>query len=203
MAAKEPTKKSGPTTLVAGGFVVAAAAIAWFGMNASTPAAADLPIVTVSAIGRPATQESEVAGVATGGLPTRIVVPSAGVDSSIAEVGVVRDGDRSMWETAWRAAGHHHDSAMPGQPGNMVITGHVSVADRNNIAVFHNLDEVAEGDLVEVYSGDALYSYRVSKIMVVSPGAVKLLRSDMNSTVTLITCTKDLKHRLVVVGTLS
>jgi LPXTG-site transpeptidase (sortase) family protein len=85
----------------------------------------------------------------------------------------------------------------------MVITGHVSVADRGNLAVFHNLEDVAEGDLVEVYSGDQVYSYRVSKVMVVSPTAVKLLRSDLDSTVTLITCTKDLKNRLVVVGTLA
>jgi len=31
---------------------------------------------------------------------------------------------------------------------------------------------------------------------------VKLLRSDQMATVTLITCTRDLKSRLVVVGTL-
>jgi sortase A len=182
---------------------VAAAAIAWFGMRSAPSGPADLPIVTAAGDVRSAREESDVAGVSTGGLPTRIVVPSAGVDTSIAEVGIVRANGQSVWETAWRAAGHHLDSAMPGQLGNMVITGHVSVADRGNLAVFHNLEDVAEGDLVEVYSGDQVYSYRVSKVMVVSPTAVKLLRSDLDSTVTLITCTKDLKNRLVVVGTLA
>jgi LPXTG-site transpeptidase (sortase) family protein len=203
MTANSPNRKPTPSTFVAVGFVVAAAAIAWFGMRSAPSGPADLPIVTAAGDVRSAREESDVAGVSTGGLPTRIVVPSAGVDTSIAEVGIVRANGQSVWETAWRAAGHHLDSAMPGQLGNMVITGHVSVADRGNLAVFHNLEDVAEGDLVEVYSGDQVYSYRVSKVMVVSPTAVKLLRSDLDSTVTLITCTKDLKNRLVVVGTLA
>jgi sortase A len=95
------------------------------------------------------------------------------------------------------------DSALPGQPGNMVISGHVSVASRQNLAVFKHLDRVAEGDTIAVYSGHDLYRYTVSQVMVVEPDAVNLMKSSAGSTVTLITCTKDLKHRLVVIGTLS
>jgi sortase (surface protein transpeptidase) len=39
--------------------------------------------------------------------------------------------------------------------------------------------------------------------MVVPPDAVHLLRSDSGAAVTLITCTRDLRNRLVVVGTLA
>ncbi|MGE3076458.1 MAG: sortase [Dehalococcoidia bacterium] len=202
MSATPAARKPSSSTLLAGAFVLAAAAIAWFGMNGDAPGPRDLPIVTAAAAERP-TPDSAVAGVSMGGLPTRIVVPSAGVDTPISEVGIVNDGGRAVWETAWRAAGHHFDSAMPGQLGNMVITGHVSVADRSNVAVFHSLDGVSEGDLVEVFSGDDMYTYRIDKVMVVAPGSVKLLRSDSTATVTLITCTKDLKNRLVVVGTLA
>lgn len=203
MTATMPAKKPSLSTLVAGGFVLAAAAITWFGMTGSgSSAAGSEPTVTSAGDQRPARLESSVAGVSTGGLPTRIVVPSAGVDAAVAEVGVTVAGGKAAWETAWRAAGHHLDSAMPGQPGNMVITGHVSVADRSNLAVFKQLDKVAEGDTVEVYSGDQIYRYSVSKVMVVPPSAVKLLRSSSESTVTLVTCTRDLKNRLVVVGTL-
>jgi LPXTG-site transpeptidase (sortase) family protein len=85
----------------------------------------------------------------------------------------------------------------------MVITGHVSVADRANVAVFQNLETVAEGDLVEVFSGEQRYTYQVDRVLVVPPSAVKLLRSDATSTVTLITCTRDLKNRLVVIGKLT
>jgi LPXTG-site transpeptidase (sortase) family protein len=196
-------RKLSPSTLVAGGFVFAAAVIAWFGLSGSASSPAEQPIVTSAGNERPARPVAAVAGVSTGGLPTRIVVPAAGVDASIAEVGVTVQSGKAAWETAWRAAGHHLDSAMPGQPGNMVITGHVSVADRSNLAVFRDLEGVAAGDVVEVFSGDQRYTYQVDRVLVVPPGAVKLLRSDSTSTVTLITCTKDLKNRLVVIGTLT
>ena len=189
-----------PANLVAGAFVAAAGLIAWFGMAGTTPPAhPPAEIVTIAKADGP---DPVVRRVSSGGLPTRIVVPSASVDAPIDEVGVTVIEGRASWETAWKAAGHHIDSALPGQPGNMVITGHVSVADRNNLAVFKQLDRVSEGDTVEVYSGDQVYRYAVSKVMVVPPSAVKLLRSNSGSTVTLITCTRDLKNRLVVVGTL-
>lgn len=141
-------------------------------------------------------------GLERGGLPTRVVVPAAGIDAAVSEVGVeARDGG-AVWQTAWRAAGHHLNSARPGQPGNMVLTGHVSVADRQNLAVFARLDAVRPGDVVEVFSGDRPYRYAVSRVFVVEPSAVHLLRSEPAASVTLITCTADLKKRLVVVGTL-
>jgi sortase A len=137
-----------------------------------------------------------------GGLPTRIVAASAGIDALITEVGLVESGGELAWETAWRAAGHHLDSARPGQPGNMVITGHVSVADARNLAVFSSLDRLAPGDVVEVYSGDRVHRYRVERVAVVPPTEVRVLRSDFASRVTLLTCTPDLENRLVVTGTL-
>jgi len=137
-----------------------------------------------------------------GGLPTRVVAPAAGIDATITEVGVVTGAGGPEWEIAWQAAGHHMNSARPGQPGNMVITGHVSVADSRNAAVFRTLDRLAPGDVIEVYSGDQVYRYSVERVMVVPPSAVGILRSDHVARVTLLTCTRDLKNRLVVVGTL-
>ncbi len=197
-----PKRNAMRSNLVAGAFVLGAAAIAWFGLAGDrTPGHEPGSIVTV-AKAEAAPDAAQVRRLSSSGLPTRIVVPSASVDASIAEVGVTVADGKASWETAWKAAGHHIDSALPGQPGNMVITGHVSVADHSNLAVFKQLDKVAEGDTVEVYSGDQVYRYAVSKVMVVPPSAVKLLRSSTESTVTLITCTHDLKNRLVVVGTL-
>jgi sortase A len=189
------------STAIAASLVLAAGAVAWF----STPGSSSTPTPgetqTMAAIA-PRSDGAPVASVSIGGLPTRIAVPEIGVDAPIAEVGVVMQDGKPQWETAWQAAGHHLDSALPGQPGNVVITGHVSVADRANLAVFSKLDKLAPGDVVEIYSGDNVYRYAVSNVAVVSPTAVKLLRSGEGSTVTLITCTKDLKRRLVVVGTL-
>lgn len=202
MKAARPSRKPSPSALVAGVFVLCAAGFAWFGTHAGSSATSAPAALTAAATGRPA-PVAAVAGVSLGGLPTRVVIPAANIDATVQEVGVtLRDG-KPAWETAWRAAGHHLDSALPGQLGNMVITGHVSVADRGNLAVFSQLDEVATGDVVEVYSGDDRFLYTVNKVLVVPPSAVKLLRSDSTATVTLVTCTKDLKNRLVVVGTLT
>ena len=196
-------KKPSRSVWVAALFMAGTGAIAWFG--ATGPGGADhraRPTGTIAAATAGDAPELAVRRVSQGSLPTRVVIGGAGIDANIAEVGVFDDGGRPAWETAWRAAGHHLDSALPGQPGNMVITGHVSVADRANAAVFRTLDSVSEGDVIEVYSGDAVYKYAVSRVSIVPPTAVKLLRSDQDSLVTLITCTKDLKNRLVVVGKL-
>jgi sortase A len=189
------------TAAVAIAAVLVAGAVAWFSTSGPSSPPPAGPTETLAAAA-PFAEAAPFAPISMGGLPTRIAVPGLGIDAPITEVGVVMQDGRPQWETAWRAAGHHLDSALPGQPGNMVITGHVSVADRANLAVFSKLDKLAPGDIVEVYSGDQLYRYAVSKISVVAPTAVKVLRSGEGSTVTLITCTKDLKRRLVVVGTL-
>jgi len=185
--------------------VAAAGGIVWFGTAGRGGAAPDSPRATETIAAAKPAQGYEVAvgRISQGSLPTRLVIGRAGIDTTIAEVGVVvDDGGRPIWETAWRAAGHHLDSALPGQPGNMVISGHVSVEDRANAAVFRTLDTVVEGDVIEVYSGETVYKYAVSRVSIVSPTTVRLLRSDQESLVTLITCTKDLKNRLVVVGKL-
>jgi sortase A len=198
---KSPGHKHSRSAAVAIATVLVAGAVAWFSTAgpSSTPPAG--PTETLAAAA-PLAEAALVAPLLMGGLPTRIAVPGLGIDAPVAEVGVFMQDGHPQWETAWRAAGHHLDSALPGQPGNMVITGHVSVADRANLAVFSKLDKLAPGDVVEVYSGDNVYRYAVSNISIVAPTAVKILRSKEGSTVTLITCTKDLKHRLVVVGTL-
>jgi LPXTG-site transpeptidase (sortase) family protein len=69
--------------------------------------------------------------------------------------------------------------------------------------VFATLDRVREGDEIVVYAGAAAYRYVVESIAVVDPEATEVLRSDARATVTLITCTRDLLHRLVVTGRLA
>ncbi len=198
-AAKESSRRS---TVIATLFVAAAGAIAWYGYHPSQPAGAEGPdhgqAVTLAAQDTPPVPAVRSAT----GLPTRVRIESAGIDASIAEVGVVEEADGPQWQTAWRSAGHHIDSSQPGNPGNVVLTGHVSVANPANLAVFANLDLVSVGDIVDVYSGDILHQYRVEDVEVVSPDNVNVLGNDHRSLVTLITCTHDLQNRLVVVGEL-
>ncbi len=204
--ARNVRSRTSSSSVVAAACVVAAGAIAWFGVS-STESSSPSARETVTLAGDPAAQSvaDPVAypSISRGGLPSRIVIPRAEVDAPVTEVGVVVEDGVARWETAWRAAGHHLDSALPGQPGNMVITGHVSVADRRNLAVFAALDSVVPGDAIEVYSGASRYVYTVREVLVVEPEAVHVLRSDSTATVTLVTCTRDLEHRLVVTGVLT
>lgn len=181
--------------------VAAAGVIAWYslGGDSNVPTAAD-PVTLPGET--PAAVMANPGRIAEGHLPTRLVVPTAGIDTTVAEVGVLLEDGEPVWETAWHAAGHHLNSARPGQPGNMVLTGHVSVASAATTPVFATLDRVAAGDVIEVHAGEDTYRYAVRDIQVVEPTATRLLRSDHRATVTLITCTPDLKHRLVVIGEL-
>ena len=192
-------KKSRSSTFFALLMVMAAGAITWYGLD-SGPVPQPTAFEPTSTIAAPPIR-AEAHGPESG-LPTRVVVPSAGIDTPIDEVGIVEEDGASYWQTAWRAAGHHIDSALPGNPGNVILTGHVSVADSRNLAVFQNLDLVTIGDIVEVYSGQVIYRYRIDTVLRVPPDTTDVLRNDHVSRLTLITCTSDLKDRLVVVGTL-
>lgn len=195
-----------PGNVTAAALVAAAGLVTWYGLSRTGDAPAAAPpatdTATLAASDLPETPTAAEPRAAAGNLPTRVVVAAAGIDAPVAEVGVSLAGEKPAWETAWRAAGHHIDSARPGQPGNVVITGHVSVADRTNVAVFRALDRVVAGDVVEVSAGDTVFRYRVDGVAVVSPSAVGVLRSGHAATLTLITCTRDLAHRLVVTATL-
>ena len=199
--AESPKRRSRGLVWAAALIVAAAGAVAWFGPW--TGSGSSRPRVESVTIAAPGPRAIAVSSLQIGGLPTRVIVSSVGIDAPISEVGVVVDNGEAEWETAWHAVGHHIDSALPGQPGNVVLTGHVSVADRHNLAAFARLDSVKEGDVVQVYSGDSVYRYRVDRVAVVPPDAVQVLRSSQASTITLLTCTHDLKNRLVVTGTLT
>jgi sortase A len=194
------------STIVASLMVAAAGLIAWTGLESShgssqaSPAAAIVPSSAEAAVGT--APAAAVQPDLQGTLPTRVVIRHAGIDTPISEVGIVREDGALAWQTAWRAAGHHLNSARPGQPGNMILTGHVSVADAKNLAVFQHLDRVAVGDEIQVYSGDRAFRYRVTTVRVAPPTAIEALDPDHRALVTLITCTRDLKQRLLVVGEL-
>ena len=188
------------SSLAAVGMVAAAGTLAWVGTRPTGATIEHVPQPAIVVLA-----EASIDGVALasqGGLPTRLIIPAASIDTSISEVGITLQDGQPVWQTAWRSVGHHINSARPGQPGNLVLSGHVSVSDPNNIPVFATLDAVHQGDVIEVLSGEKLYRYRVQTISVVAPSAVSLLKSGHASTITLITCTQDLKRRLVVVGTL-
>lgn len=101
--------------------------------------------------------------------PVRMAVPAIGLDIPVVEVAWVveeRNGIRtSAWETASYAAGHHVGSANPGEPGNVVLSGHHNVEGE----VFREVSSIGEpgarlrvGDEVVLYRADGLaFVYRI------------------------------------------
>jgi sortase A len=96
--------------------------------------------------------------------PTRIQIPSVGIDAPVVEVGykiVQIQGIKVIeWEVAEYAAGHHNTSANPGEGGNIVITGHNDWKGE----VFRTLERVKLGDEVILTSDAGVFRYRVTEI---------------------------------------
>lgn len=101
----------------------------------------------VVAIAPPAAPKTEsfnrVAGPIT---PSRLRIPSIGVDAQIGAVGLRSDGSMdvpdNLWTSSWLAKG-----PRPGQTGNVVIAGHRGVGTP---ALFSHLESVQPGDRIYV-----------------------------------------------------
>lgn len=79
--------------------------------------------------------------------PSRIRIPNIGVDAFVEHVGLTKDGamdtPHDFWNTAWYKLG-----AMPGEPGNAVIAGHVDYI--TSVAVFWNLKKLQPGNKIYI-----------------------------------------------------
>lgn len=109
--------------------------------------------------------------------PVRIQIPKIKIDSAVVS------GD--SWEPLKLGVGHHVGSALPGQRGNMVLSGHNDVYGE----VFRNLDRLEPGDMIVVSSISRDYVYIVQDRQIVNPDAVWVMdsRGDAKQ-LTLISC---------------
>jgi sortase A len=74
-----------------------------------------------------------------------------------------------------RGPGHLPGSALPGQPGTMLVSGHRSTYG----APFFRLDELGAGDAIEVVTRDATYTYTVAEVRVLDrPGSAWALADE-------------------------
>jgi Sortase domain len=91
--------------------------------------------------------------------PTRLVVPAAGVRSSIVRLGLNLDGTLEV-PTDFSVAGWYALGPKPGQRGAAVIVGHLD--SKTGPGVFYRLGEVALGNLIWVVSPNrAAIGFRV------------------------------------------
>ena len=144
--------------------------------------------------------------------PDRIVIPSIGVDAPVEVMGWIVKEDAngnpySEWLVPDYAVGWHKNSALPGQVGNAVFSGH------NNIAgeVFRYLADVKPGDEVILYVGETVYRYIVTEKYIVREKGVpyeqrlknaRFMAPTDDERVTLISCWpyETNTHRVIVIA---
>jgi len=96
--------------------------------------------------------------------------------------------------------GHMPDTALPGQPGNAVISGHRTTYGQP----FHELDQLQPGDLIEVETALGTHVYAVRETLVVAPTELSVTEPKPGAWLTLTTCHPKFsaRQRLVVVAEL-
>ncbi|GAA1748104.1 class E sortase [Nonomuraea sp. AD125B] len=107
-----------------------------------------------------------------------------------------------------KGPGHYPGSALPGQIGNFVVSGHRTTY----AAPFNRLDELERGDEIVVDAREARYTYRVTSQDVVEPDEVDVLAPvpgkpdirPIRAYITLSTCHPEYSaaQRLIVYGVL-
>ena len=147
-----------------------------------------------------------------GEAPKRLIIPSLGVDTEVVPVGfklVDESGELTReWETADYAAGYHDGSGLPGEKGNLVISGHNNIRGR----VFKLLERAKPGDAVYIDTASGRrYVYMVREQVIVPEAGVsdqqhrqnaRYLAQTDDSRLTLISCWPywTNTHRVIVVA---
>ena len=87
-------------------------------------------------------------------VPTRIVIPAIGVDSSLMQLGLKQDGTLEVPPFDKHApAGWYRGSPTPGELGPSVILGHVDTYKAGPV-VFYRLAQLHTGNTVQVHRKD-------------------------------------------------
>lgn len=94
--------------------------------------------------------------------PVELVVPAAGIDATVEDVGVNSDGSMGVpsnfTDVAWFSQGY-----LPGQDGHAVFDGHVSSVDA--AGVFFYVEDLPIGARVVVIGGDGTeLTFRVTDV---------------------------------------
>jgi sortase A len=139
-------------------------------------------------------QAVPAAPVADDPRPMRLAFPSLAQTMDVREIYVVG----GEWEVAEYAAGYHFGTALPGNIGNSVFSGHAGLRG----AVFKDLGRLNPGDEVVIETARWQYTYRVRGSQNVWPTQVEVMDPTPTPTLTLITCTNWDTQRLVVVADL-
>ena len=108
-----------------------------------------------------------------GGLIGRIEIPRLGLSA------VVIEGTSTT--ILRRAVGHIEGTALPGQPGNIGLSGHRDT-------FFRPLRNIQKNDVITLTTLVGAHGYRVVSTQIVRPDNVAVLAPSENEILTLVTC---------------
>ncbi len=100
----------------------------------------------------------------------RLVISKIGVNAPIVDIPTYNDAD--VLKSIQQGAGRYADTGIPGQPGNVVLTGHSSYWwwDPGKYKfIFQHLEDLQVGDIITIYYNQVKYDYKVSNKQVVKP----------------------------------
>lgn len=124
---------------------------------------------------------------------TRIVIPKISLDA------VVHEGTSPS--SLKYGPGHMTKTALPGQIGNCVISGHRTTYGRP----FRNLNQLGKGDEIKLHTpAGNVYTYSVVEKRVVKPTDLSVTKQTKDATLTLTTCNPfySARQRLVIIAKL-
>lgn len=127
--------------------------------------------------------------------PSRLIIPSIGVDAHIQQVGLAWQGTGDMGiPTNFTDVAWYKDGPRPGAPGSAVIDGHL---DGRTVAraVFYDLAKLKVGDMVEVVDADGKsLNFKVTRVKTFAyqDDATEVFSKEVTTPrLNLITCTGD------------
>jgi LPXTG-site transpeptidase (sortase) family protein len=128
----------------------------------------------------------------------RIIIPRIDQNIPIVRVSsehlINRDWDAledEMQDALKGGVVHYPGTSLPGETGNVVITGHSSYFpwDSGRFKdVFALLEDVVEGDKIVIYYEQDKYIYIIDKKEIVMPNDIEILKQTPQDKLTLITC---------------
>jgi sortase A len=134
---------------------------------------------------------------------TRLAISTIELDTPVVPAPLVEHDGVSTWEVPKFVAGHALGTAYAGEVGNALLIGHLTSLTLGN--VFEHLNAIRPGALVQVFSHDLEFDYRVSNVRVVSRTNVSVLEPGTVPSLLLMTCSgawlpdvRDYNERLVV-----
>jgi sortase A len=180
----------------------------WFGSKEASPLTQLVegkPVVyntdNFQASSNPSIQKRQIPPLSMEIAPSddRIIIPRINQNIPIVKISsdslIKRDWDtleNEMQKALQDGVVHYPGTSLPGQTGNVVVTGHSSYFpwDPGRFKdVFALLHDVEKGDRIVIYYNQDKYLYEVNDKKVVMPDNIEVLKQTPDDRITLITCT--------------